>query len=187
MSGILTKIVSKLAGGGASSILDSIDELFTSDEERLEEAREMKKLDYSHTREMRELDVRETELYLKDVDSARGNQSRVQETEHGSWLSKNTQPILAIAVTTACFVIFYSVMSGSYKIANDTKDVTIYILGILSSILVQIMAYFFGSSKGSASKDVHIQKIAKYDSVPPVATAPSVPAPDKFHHGGGSH
>lgn len=108
--GVIAKVLSGVTGKGVSSVVDSIGELFTSDEERLEQERLLKQAEFKHEQEMRRLDVKETELYLKDVDSARVNQSRVQESEHASILAKNVQPLLAILVTGACFFLFYQVM-----------------------------------------------------------------------------
>tara|TARA_Y100000310_G_scaffold130972_1_gene130194 strand:- start:29098 stop:29667 length:570 start_codon:yes stop_codon:yes gene_type:complete len=154
--GFFSKVLAKVTGKGVSSVVDSIDGLFTSDEERLEQDRLLKQTEFKHEQKMRELEVKETEIYLKDVDSARDNQSRVQESEHSSWLSKNVQPLLAIVVTGICFFLFYQVMQPSYTFVEGNKDIIVYVLGILSSIVVQIMAYFFGSSKGSSDKNVHM-------------------------------
>ena len=156
MSGVLSKALASITGKGVSSVVESIGELFTSDEERMEEERLMKKVQYEHEQEMKKLDIKEQNIYLKDVDSARVNQSRVQEAEHASWLSKNVQPILAIVVTAACFIMFYDVMQPKFKFPEENKDVIIYVLGILSSVVVQIMSYFFGSSKSSSDKNAHM-------------------------------
>ena len=42
--------------------------------------------------------------------------------------------------------------TGENKINPEMKDIVIYILGALTTISTQVVAYFFGSSKGSSDK-----------------------------------
>jgi uncharacterized membrane protein len=46
------------------------------------------------------------------------------------------------------------------KRINDTqKDIIIYILGVLSAAVTQILGYYFGSSQGSATKSRSLDKV----------------------------
>ena len=44
-------------------------------------------------------------------------------------------------------------------IKNETKDVVVYIPGVLSAILTQIFSFFFGSSLGSVEKNKMISDL----------------------------
>ena len=67
---------------------------------------------------------------------------------------------LAIAVVTGFFgILIYMLV---YGLAKDTTgiDAFLLLLGSLGTVVTQVFAYYFGSSSGSAAKDVTIGKIA---------------------------
>lgn len=65
-------------------------------------------------------------------------------------LTKATQTIIAIGTVIATFILFYALL---FKHVNDIeKDIIIFILGVLSSNMTQILSYYFGSSKGADDK-----------------------------------
>ena len=49
-------------------------------------------------------------------------------------------------------VILYLIFSGEVNIEVGMKDTAIYVLGILSAGIAQIMNFWFGSSSGSKEK-----------------------------------
>lgn len=156
----MANFLTKLFSAGASSLVDAvgnaIDKNVTSDEERLALQNEIAKASMQYDIEMKALGIEETKAYLADTDSARDNQSRVQESEHASWLSKNVHPILALTIVGLTFAMFWWVIfsgSGILKEESGMKDIIIYILGALTTITTQVAAYFFGSSQGSADKN----------------------------------
>lgn len=164
-------IITDLFSGGASSLVtavgDAIDKNFTSDEERKELDNELAKSDMQYQVQMATLGLQEAEAYLADTASARDNQSRVQESEHASWLAKNVQPILAVCIIALTFFMYwYIVFSGDPKDSvlaqrPEMKDIIIYILGALTTIVTQVVSYFFGSSTGSADKSKTISALMK--------------------------
>jgi hypothetical protein len=107
----------------------------------------------------------ETKAYLVDVADARKNQSAILMSAEAPWYAKAVQPALAAFVVLATVTLFsmfvyWSGDSGKVDAAghpvpgiNATqKDIIIYILGVLSAAVTQILGYYFGSSKGSAEK-----------------------------------
>ena len=67
--------------------------------------------------------------------------------------------VLATVVLFSLFVIWSGDTGTLDKNGNPTsglngtqKDIVIYILGVLSAAVTQILGYYFGSSKGSADK-----------------------------------
>jgi hypothetical protein len=157
-----------LFSSGATSLItavgDAIDKNVTSDQERKELDNELAKAAMQHEEQMATLGVQETQAYLADAASARDNQSRVQESEHASWLAKNVQPMLAVGIMALTFILYSVVIYGSTKegfLLPATKDVVIYILGALTTVATQVVSYFFGSSAGSADKSKALNAIAK--------------------------
>lgn len=111
------------------------------------------------------LGLEETKAYLADVADARKNQTAIMTDDKAPWYAKAIQPALAAFVVVATVVLFalFVYLSGDsgeigadgkpLRMINDTqKDIIIYILGVLSAAVTQILGYYFGSSKGSADK-----------------------------------
>jgi len=150
--------------GGAANIVQTvgnvIDKFHTSDEQRISLENEIRKAEMSYKVEMKSLDIKETGLYLADVDSARDNQSRIQESEHSSWLSKNTQPLLALLLVGLCFGMFGNVLFGGLDTDPQTSNITMMILGGLISVLGQVVSYFFGASRDSGENTKKMSEIA---------------------------
>jgi hypothetical protein len=158
------------SGGTASLITavgDAIDKNVTSDEERKQLDNELAKSNLQYQVQMSTLGLQETEAYLGDTANARDNQSRVQEAKDASWMAKNVQPMLAIGIISLTFFMYwYIVFSGDPKDSvlaqrPEMKDVIIYILGALTTIVTQVVSYFFGSSSGSADKSKTISNMMK--------------------------
>jgi len=89
----MANFLANLFSAGASSLVEAvgnaIDKNFTSDEERKELEAEVAKASMQYEVEMATLGLEESKAYFADSDSAREHQSRVQESEYASWLSKN--------------------------------------------------------------------------------------------------
>jgi hypothetical protein len=100
---------------------------------------------------LREITLREVEAHAKDRDSARNRESLIAMSEHAPMINKVVTPLLALGVTTLSFVLF--VILIFVDVQANAKDILIYILGVLSAALTQILSYYFGSSAGSKAKD----------------------------------
>jgi hypothetical protein len=149
--------LSDLFSGGASQLVntvgDTLDKITTTKEEKLQMELEMKKADMQYQTEMRKLSVEEKRMVLQDVDSARQMGAEVQTSANATKLSKNISAYLAIGTTLLTFFLFYLLIFRNDLIKEESKDVVVYILGVLSAIVTQIFSYYFGSSQGSADKN----------------------------------
>lgn len=156
--------LTSLFSGGAGKVVEAvggvIDEAFTSDEERKALENEMRKAEMQYKVDARKLGIKEQEIYLKDTQSARENQSRVQESENASWLAKNVHPLLSMVVIGLTFFLYYWIILDNHTYNPDMKDIVIYILGALTTISTQVVAYYFGSSQGSKDKQKALNSIA---------------------------
>lgn len=106
-------------------------------------------------------DTEITKAYLGDVASARDRESAVATSDSAPYLNKIITPILALGVLIATFGLFAFVLFDKGTIDPTRKDILIYVLGVLSAIATQIVAYYFGSSKGSADKNTAIDTLLK--------------------------
>ena len=119
------------------------------------------------------LGLEETKAFLADVADARKNQSEIQMSADAPWYAKAIQPTLAAFTVLATIVLFGLFVYWSGDITNlvdgkiehmprmnaTQKDIIIYILGVLSAAVTQILGYYFGSSHGSAIKSKSLDKV----------------------------
>ena len=93
---------------------------------------------------------------LADVGSARDREVKVSTSAEAPFLNKIIVPCLAIGILTASFVVFGVLLF--VKVDPTHKDILVYVLGVLSAIDTQVVAYYFGSSAGSTAKDQTIKR-----------------------------
>lgn len=102
-----------------------------------------------------------TKAYLSDVASARNREAQVAVSDSAPYLNKIITPVLALGVLIATFGLFGFVLFDKGSIDPTRKDILIYVLGVLSAIATQIVAYYFGSSKGSSDKNQAIDNLLR--------------------------
>jgi len=130
--------------------MEGLNSLFTSDDER-------EKAKIILEKQFQDFQLKTLEAANAEMDSARNREVKINESANSTWLAKNTASIIALSVILLAFIMFYIVVFT--VIPTEKKDVIIYMLGGLISIVTMIIGYYFGSSKGSSDKDAQIQKI----------------------------
>ena len=106
--------------------------------------------------------VQENERFRSEVEdrkSARDRESAVVTSAEAPYINKIILPVLALGVLVCSFVLFGLVVFDNDVIDPSRKDIVIYILGVLSAIDTQIVAYYFGSSSGSVQKTDFMEKL----------------------------
>ena len=93
---------------------------------------------------------------LSDVASARDRDAKVSTSSEAPFLNKIIVPCLAIGILAASFLVFGDLLF--VKVDPAHKDILVYVLGVLSAIDTQVVAYYFGSSAGSTAKDQTIKR-----------------------------
>ena len=104
---------------------------------------ELKLADLQFKKDMAELGFKESELHVKDRDSA-----RKMAISQGM----TPQILLSGIYTVGYFVLLYQFMTGEVVIPSDTKAEFNMVLGVMTAAQIQIMNFFFGSSAGSKEK-----------------------------------
>jgi hypothetical protein len=93
---------------------------------------------------MKELDITEQQLHAADRDSA-----RKLATSRGILF----QAGLTVLFMAGYFGLFYLFFSGTEVVLNDWQRGQVGVLiGVLTASIPQLLAFWFGSSKGSADK-----------------------------------
>jgi len=96
---------------------------------------------------------------LADKDSARKREMAVVQSDSAPTINKIVTPALALGVTGLSFVLFAVLIFVEVK--PEAKDILIYILGVLSAAVTQILSYYFGSSMGSKDKGDQLRGVIK--------------------------
>jgi len=95
------------------------------------------------------------------LDNADRKDARTREQaaqENKSWLYRNINPVLALTVLGLSFIFFFFVLRFDFTSDPTKKDVVIYLLGSVSTLVTMVCGYYFGSSKGSSDKSKAIEK-----------------------------
>ena len=103
--------------------------------------------------------LKEVELYAKDIDSARQREAQIAVSEYAPLINKIITPVLALSVTGLSFALFVVIIF--VDVTPEGKDILIYVLGVLSALVTQIASYYFGSSMGSKDKAEELRKTLK--------------------------
>lgn len=80
-------------------------------------------------------------------------------TEKDSWLVRNITPIMAILVLAFAFAFFIFVLRFDFTKPSMQKDIVIYMLGVVSTLITAVVTYYFGSSHSSGTKSKFLEKI----------------------------
>jgi hypothetical protein len=97
----------------------------------------------------------QAELKLAELEAGDRNSARNREIQ----VKGNTPAILAFSITAG----FFSVLLGMMfvEIPISAKDVLYVMVGSLGTAWTGVIAYYFGSSAGSAAKHELIEKLTK--------------------------
>ena len=137
-----------LGGGIVEAVGKVADDLITSDEERAEKENEKLKANLSYKAQMRESDIKESELYLEDKQSAREMNSNLVASK--DWLVRNTGSLLAWFIVIGTVALDYMIAFENLKDAVADKEVLMFILGSMNTYTAGVISFYFGSSKTEA-------------------------------------
>jgi len=119
-------VLNKLFSGGASKLVESVggvlDNVITTDEEKLEAKRKLKELILSHEAEM-EKNI--TDRWTADMNS-------------DSWLSKNVRPLVLIFLIV-CTMLLIFIDAGALKFTVEEKWTD-----LLQLVLITVIGAYFG-------------------------------------------
>jgi len=156
MAPILLSIVSGLIEKGLPKVADAVMEkgvdyveqkmgvkLKPEDQLTDDDVKSLQEAAMKHEEFMAEIDA-------KDRDSARNREIEIATSEKAPYINKVVTPFLALGVVGLSFILFAILIFVEVK--TEAKDILIYILGVLSAAVTQILSYYFGSSQGSKDK-----------------------------------
>lgn len=135
--GIATKMVQQALG------VDSEDAALQALESDPEAVLKLKTAELNFKQFMREADIKEEELAVRDRASAR---------ELAAKTTLLPQMVLGGLYTVAYIGTLLLFITGNVSVDLEYKEMVIGLLGTLGAVQVQILNFFFGSSSGSKEK-----------------------------------
>lgn len=148
---IATALGGPLAGVAAGFIADkfgvsdktiaNVSDLVTSASQSPETLIKLKQIEADLKKYFAQLDIDVFALEVKDRDSARNREVQLRD---------NTPKILAYGITAGFFGAFGYLIRYGFPPGNEA--IITYMLGSLGTGWTTIMAYYFGSTKGSSDK-----------------------------------
>lgn len=158
-------ILSTIFSGGASELVKSvgsvIDNLTTSKEEK--EAAKLA-LQQEINRHSETIEAEANKIYeaeLKDMQSARDANARIQESDKASWWAKNTAYFLDVFIGLVWGSITIFIAAKALKLVGANMDMT-GILSLYSTVTAVFMIclnFHRGTSAGSAAKQKQLDRM----------------------------
>jgi len=139
------KWLADLLGGGATDIItgigDTAKKFITTEQDRMAFELEQQKAAF----ELKKLMLMAEEKYFEDTQSAR----EMYKSD------SSVQKILALLFTVSFFgfMVFLLFMLQSTTLPPAQENLVFTMFGAISGIMVTIIGFYFGSSKGSADKN----------------------------------
>lgn len=103
----------------------------------------LKEAEYDYEKRCAELEVDLEEIHAKDRASARDRQIKTGD---------KTPNILAYIIIVGFFACFFTLFFYGSEVEGGVKDVLLAMVGLLGGLTAGVIAYFFGSSRGSKDK-----------------------------------
>jgi len=157
-----TGFIKNLISGKGSDIIESVSGVIDTFVQTKEEKDEAKvKLTVEINRHLEELGRQqndELKSYLSDVANSREMNTKIQESDKASWLSKNIaymiDALLILSFITMLIMIFNRVVPESNKELFYTG------FGLLGGYVGTVINFHRGTSKGSENKQKQLDKIS---------------------------
>lgn len=108
--------------------------------------------------------VAENERFTQEVQdrqSAREREANIAVSEFAPTINKIITPVLALGTVVLGFLLFGFVLFDGDVIDQNRKDLAIYVLGALTTVMTQVISFYFGSSSGSVDKTKALEDMLK--------------------------
>jgi len=152
--GLATAVAGPLGGMAVKAIAEKL-----GIEDSVEAVTQHLQANPADAAKLAEIDLKKLELEQKDRQDARAREIQLATNDSVPFINKIVTPVLALGVTALSFVLFGILIF--VEVTPEAKDILIYILGVLSAAVTQILSYYFGSSQGSKDKSAEIKALAK--------------------------
>ncbi len=161
LPGFITKLVGGKAVEAADTIANIADKFIQTKEEKDAFALELLKAKADIELKSATLEKDIDEAYLKDVQSARDANARIQESDKASWLSKNVGYIIDLFLATLWGTVTVIMFLKIFKVT--TMDIDMISLmglhGTVTAVFMTVVNFHRGTSKGSEDKSKELKEL----------------------------
>lgn len=158
-SGFLKNLIS----GKGSDIIESVgnvaDRFITTGQEKAEFNAEVQKEINRHIETLTTESNKELQLYLADTANARDMNSKIQESDKASWLSKNIAYMIDGLIILSFIVML--VMIFNRVVPDSNKELFYTGFGLLGGFVGTVINFHRGTSKGSENKQKQLDKLSE--------------------------
>lgn len=112
----------------------------------------------------KEIEAELEKARIADADSARDANVKTWTSVDAPWYVKARQPVLAVLAVVgfmACLGALMYLAANKVPVDGTVKDILIYALGCLTSIVMMVYTFDFGTSSGSQGKDQVLSHLLK--------------------------
>lgn len=161
----LPNFLKNIFSGGAKELADSvkgiIDESKFSAEEKAELDAKIESATFEHVEKMQGLAMQETEAFLKDTQSARDSNVKIQESDKAGWLAKNVAYVIDLFLAALWGTITIILFLKVFKIAaQDVDMISLMALhGTVTAVFMTVVNFHRGSSVGSKANGDAMRKM----------------------------
>lgn len=158
-----TGFLKNLISGKGSEIIESVgnvaDKFITTGQEKEEFKAEINKEINRHLEELGSQQNDELKSYLSDVANSREMNTKIQESDKASWLSKN----IAYIIDGIFVVSFISMLVLIFMkaVPEENKELFYTGFGVLGAMLSTVVNFHRGTSIGSERKQKQLEKLSK--------------------------
>jgi len=151
--GFASSLVKKVLGVESGTEAEMIEAIANATPEQVIQ---LKELEIKHEERLIELSVETDKMYLKDVQNARNREIEIKKAGGSNW----PMYTLGSLITIGFFALVGILLFKETAIPAGSREVAFMLFGTLSTGFGSVIAYFFGSSKGSSEKNKMLQDAA---------------------------
>jgi hypothetical protein len=161
MPGIFAKAIAAITNTKGSSLVDTVmdhvEKYLPPEADKQQMRLDLLKAEADRDQKIAEVAEKELETYMSDMKDSRNREIQIATSDKAPLINKIITPILALLIIGCTFALLGACMFYSFPPAQ--KDVVLYVLGALTAMSAGVIAYYFGSSKGSADKQRTLDKM----------------------------
>jgi len=149
LGGMATKAIADTLLGKANATEEEIS--FAVQNASPEQLIQLKSADYGFKVKMRELGIKGFEAEVEDRRSARIDLKDDRRVQAG----------LSGLFVVGYFVVLYFILTNKAGISQEMQSIAFLLIGALTGEVARIMAFWFGSSMGSKTKDASLVNLTE--------------------------
>lgn len=161
LAGIAAKFTAVKGSDLVKNITNAVDTFVDTKGEKAERDLKIQEMVQNYNIELVKEANSSDEMYLKDIQSARDNNTRIQESDKASWFAKNTGYMLDIFLALLWGTVTVVMLLKIFKVTAGNVDMVslMALHGTVSAVFMMTVSFHRGSSKGSEDKSRELSNL----------------------------